>query len=186
MSQDALKLIEKQRYLIPCKCKICKKGFQDIMICQKHIYDEHKNREKANIIENIVWNVDDDVKKYNILKKLEKERNAILKKLTDDRELEGIEVPSTLKIKTKEYGLQAFIESLTDKEKKPGEKAIKEYYMDLEKQFSNYINSIKKVSMGKEVEKILKNKKTSIQSLEEDVKKYLILKKAMALIGKPK
>jgi len=185
-TQDSINLIEKQRYLIPCKCKICKKGFQDLMIGQRHVYEDHKDREKPNIIDNLIWNVDDDIKKYHILKKLERERNLILKKLIDEKELEGIKIPNSLKIRTKTYELNSFIDSVLDKEKKPDDKTIKEYKKDLDRQFSNYEKAIKKVSMGKEVQNVLKNKKTSIQSLEADVKKYLILKKANSLIPKPK
>ena len=186
MSQDSIDLIEKQRYLIPCKCKICKKSFQDLMIGQKHIYEDHKDREKSNIIDNLIWNVDDDIKKYNILKKLEAERNLILKKLTEEKELENIEIPMKLKIKIKEYEIKSFIDSLSGKGDKPEEKEIKEYYKELEKHLSNYIKAIKKVSMGNEVDKVLKNKKPNIKSLEEEIKTYLIIKKALALIGKPK
>ncbi len=184
MSQESLRLIEKQRYLIPCKCRICNKGFEDIMICQKHIYKEHEKREKTNIIDNIIWNVEDDIKKYEILKKLEDERNLILKKLTDDKELEEIEIPLTIKIKNKEYELKSFIDSLDDKDKKPEEKIIKDYSKELEKQISNYINAIKRVSMGKEVQAVLKDKKTTIQSLMNDIDNYTVLRKAIQLIDK--
>lgn len=42
-----LKLISKSRYLIPCKCVICDKKFEDIIIGGAHVYEKHKDRKKS-------------------------------------------------------------------------------------------------------------------------------------------
>ncbi|MHA1783776.1 MAG: hypothetical protein ACTSVY_06595 [Candidatus Helarchaeota archaeon] len=182
---EDLELIEKQRYLIPCKCRICKKGFQDIMLAQRHVFEEHPDRKKKNIIDNIVWNLEDDMKKYRILQDLEAKRNSILKKLNDDREIEKAIIPPLLKIRKKEYQLKSFIDSKTEsRDKKPSDEEITALAKDLNKQLRNFLKNIKDVSMGKEIQKLLKKKKTTIESLEEDVNKYLIIKKVLQIIEK--
>ena len=183
-NKDSIELIEKQRYLIPCKCKICKKGFSDIMLCQRHIFEEHPDREKRNIIDNMVWNVEDDVKKYAILQELEDQRTEILKKINDFTVLEKIEIPTRIKIKTKEYELKSFVNSITNgnKDERPSDDAIKTYKKDLEKQLKRFLDKIQDVPMGKEVENRLKNKKIELDSISSKIEKYLGIKKVLEII----
>ncbi|NHI93341.1 MAG: hypothetical protein EAX96_12720 [Candidatus Lokiarchaeota archaeon] len=184
-SKDPLFLIEKQRYLIPCKCKICKKGFQDIMICQRHIFEEHSDREQRNIIDNMVWNVDDDAKKYAILQDLEEHRNLILKKLNDLNEIEKAEIPSKIKIRKTEYELKAFVDSLKS-ENKPSNDVINAYQKDLKKQCNRFLNTIKDIAMSKEVENTLKKKQTEIDSISSEIDMYLSIKKVIDIIEEQK
>ena len=188
MSKEAINLIEKQRYLIPCKCNICKKGFSDIMLCQQHINEEHADREKRNIIDNMIWNVEDDTKKYAILQDLEDQRTIILKKINDLNEIEKIDIPVKIKIKNKEYELKSFVNSITekDKDKRPSDDAISAYQKDLIKQFKRFLSTIKSVTMGKEVENRLKKKKTEIDSLSDEIDTFLSVKKVIDIIENQK
>lgn len=183
-SKDSITLIEKQRYLIPCKCRICKKGFSDIMLCQRHIFEEHPNREKRNIIDNMIWNVEDDVKKYEILQEMEDQRTEILKKLNDYTLLEKVEIPVKIKIKTKEYELKSFVNSIIDgnKDERPSDDAIKAYKKDLEKQLKRFLDKIQDIPMGKEVEYRLKNKKTELDNLSGKIEKFLSIKKVLEIL----
>ena len=179
--QEQLKLIEKQRYLIPCQCKICKSRFDDIILCQIHIFEEHPDRKNENIVDNMTWNVEADIRRYKILQELEGLRNRILKKLNDPREISESNIPSSIKIKNKEVNVNSFINSITnqDKDKKPSKDQIEEMTKSLYTSVEKYIERIIKDKMGREVDKMIKKKKLDITTIVDDLPTYLGVKKAI-------
>ncbi|MHA1298907.1 MAG: hypothetical protein ACTSO9_05625 [Candidatus Helarchaeota archaeon] len=116
--QKRLELIKKMRYLIPCTCKICKKTFSDLILGEEHIYEEHKKREKSNVIENLEWNLEEDNRKWRILKEIDEKRNEILNKLRDDESIIlSASVPAIFKIGKEKYNLKNIVDGVEKLEK---------------------------------------------------------------------
>jgi len=118
--------IEKDRYLIACKCKLCNKSFKDLLIGSQHVYENHPKREIKNVIENLSWDLQDDLKHWKTLQKLKSKRDVIIARLTDDTAINQAEIPEIIEIVRRQVSISELIktlqEELTKKEIKPKKK----------------------------------------------------------------
>jgi len=111
-SDELLKQIEKDRYLIPCKCKICNKSFKDVLLGTQHVYDKHPKREIKNVVDNLSWNIEADLKKWEILQILKIKRDKIINKLNDERAIEAANIPSVVEIQRKKADISGIMQPL--------------------------------------------------------------------------
>ena len=125
-SEEILKRIEKDRYLISCKCSICNKSFKDIILGTQHITDEHPKREKNNVIDNLTWDVKDDLKKWEILQELRTKRDEIINMLSDTKAIEGANIPEVVEIQRKKANISGIMSALIADMKKPDEEEAQE------------------------------------------------------------
>ena len=120
---EIIKNVEKTRYLIPCKCKICNKSFDDLILGTLHISTDHRKREKTNVIDNLSWNVRDDLKKWDVLQELRAKRDLIINKLSDEKAIDQATIPDIVEIQRKKADIseimKALLSDLEKAEKKP-------------------------------------------------------------------
>ncbi|NVM55205.1 MAG: hypothetical protein HWN66_15980 [Candidatus Helarchaeota archaeon] len=143
--EEVIKNIEKSRYLIPCTCKICKNSFKDIVIATNHIATEHKKREKMNVIENLSWKIQDDLKKWKLLQELRIKRNMIISKLFDENAINQAKIPDIVEIYRKKADISGIMSALMTALEKPEKKleegadeAVEELEEDIdERDFEN-------------------------------------------------
>lgn len=143
--EEVIKNIEKSRYLIPCTCKICKNSFKDIVIAINHIATEHKKREKMNVIENLSWKIQDDLKKWKLLQELKIKRNMIISKLFDENAINQAKIPDIVEIYRKKADISGIMSALMTALEKPEKKleegadeAVEELEEDIdERDFEN-------------------------------------------------
>ncbi|MHA1377967.1 MAG: hypothetical protein ACTSRG_06260 [Candidatus Helarchaeota archaeon] len=165
--------IKRTRYLIPCKCKICKKKFKDIILATRHINQTHKER-KSNIIENLEWNLEIDNKNWKILNDIEEKRSKILWDLYDDDTILTAKVPKIIKIGKEEYRLRNLVEGLEKLDKSKLDKVID----NLKRRVTRYMDSLtgEKYFIGDDV--ILPKSKRAITKIGNELEKILGIKKA--------
>jgi hypothetical protein len=123
--QEFLNQIEKNRNLIPCKCSICAKSFPDIIIGSHHISDQHPKREKRNVIENLTWDIKNDLKHWEILQSLRLKRDRIISKLKDENAIIQAKIPEVIDIARKKVNVIKLIETLEVDLSKKEDKASK-------------------------------------------------------------
>lgn len=111
---DVLTRIAKDRYLITCKCKICNKSFKDIILGSQHIYENHPKREIKNVVENLSWDLQDDLKQWKTLQKLKSKRNAIIARLTDETAINQAEIPEKIEIVRRQVSISELIKTLQE------------------------------------------------------------------------
>jgi predicted XRE-type DNA-binding protein len=104
--------IEKNRYLIPCKCTICNKSFEDLILGSRHVSEKHQNREVKNVIENLTWDVKSDLKNWEILQSLKIKRDTIISRLTNENAIKQATIPETIEIARKKVNITSLIENL--------------------------------------------------------------------------
>ncbi len=124
-SEELLKRIEKDRYLIPCKCKVCNKTFKDVVLGTQHVYDDHPKRDVKNVIDNLTWNLDDDLKKWKVLQVLKVKRDKIINKLSDERAIDAATIPDLVEIQRKNADISGIMQPLLsdlEKTEKPAKK----------------------------------------------------------------
>lgn len=110
--QELLSQIEKTRYLIPCKCNICSKSLPDILVGSRHVTDQHPRREKRNVIENLTWDIKNDLKHWEILQSLRLKRDKIISKLKDEDAIIQAKIPEVIDIARKKVNVLKLIETL--------------------------------------------------------------------------
>ena len=130
--------IEKDRYLIPCKCLICNKHYKDLLLGSQHVYEDHTDREKKNVIENLSWDLQFDLKKWEILQQLIAKRDIIISKLSDIYAIEQASIPEVVEIQRKKANISeimnALLRDLEKKEKTSEDKEIDEEIEDIEEE----------------------------------------------------
>ncbi len=124
-TDEILSRIEKVRYLIPCKCSICDKSFDDIMLGTLHITDKHSKRKVKNVIENLSWDVKDDLKKWVILQELRTTREQVIQKLTDINAIDQAKLPDVVEIQRKKANIAEMLVTLQDELLKAGKEPEK-------------------------------------------------------------
>lgn len=124
-TDEILSRIEKVRYLIPCKCLICNKSFDDIMLGTQHITDTHSKRKVKNVIENLSWDVKDDLKKWVILQELRTTREQTIQKLTDINAIDQAKLPEIVEIQRKKANIAEMLVTLQDELLKSGKEPEK-------------------------------------------------------------
>lgn len=112
--EEVLTRIEKDRYLISCKCNICNKTFKDLIIGTQHVYMDHPKRENRNVIDNLSWDLQDDLKQWKILQKLKLKRDLIISKLTDENAIKKAEIPEVFEIVRRKVSLSDLIKTLEE------------------------------------------------------------------------
>ncbi len=111
-TDEILKRIEKDRYLIPCKCLICNKSFPDVVLGTHHISKDHPKRKIKNVIDNLSWNIKDDLKKWEILLELKAERDRIINKLNDENAIKQAKIPDIVEIYRKKADISEIMKAL--------------------------------------------------------------------------
>lgn len=111
-NQELLTQIEKNRYLIPCKCTICNKPFDDIILGSRHISEKHQKREVKNVIENLTWDVKSDLKNWEILQSLKIKRDTIISRLTNENAIKQATIPEIVEIARRKLNITKLIENL--------------------------------------------------------------------------
>jgi len=109
---ELLTQIEKNRYLIPCKCTICNKPFDDLILGSRHVSEKHQKREIKNVIENLTWDVKTDLKNWEILQSLRIKRDTIISKLTNENAIKQAAIPEIIEIARKKMNITKLIENL--------------------------------------------------------------------------
>lgn len=112
LTEKIIKQVEKDRYLIPCKCKICSKPFADIMVGIHHISNDHRNREEKNVIDNLSWNIEEDLKKWEILQELKTKRDEIINKLNDDKAIDQATIPDVVELHRSKADISEIMKAL--------------------------------------------------------------------------
>ncbi|TFG05144.1 MAG: hypothetical protein EU536_02890 [Promethearchaeota archaeon] len=113
-TDELLTRIEKDRYLISCKCKLCNKQFKDIILGSQHVYDEHPKREIKNVVDNLVWDLQTDLKQWNLLQTLKLKRDAIINRLNDEKAINKAEIPATIEIVRRKVDISELITTLQE------------------------------------------------------------------------
>ncbi|MHA1264332.1 MAG: hypothetical protein ACTSRS_03775 [Candidatus Helarchaeota archaeon] len=104
--------IEKNRYLISCKCKICNKNFKDIILGSQHVYNDHPKRAVRNVIDNLTWDYNNDLRQWTKLQALKAKRDMIITKLTDEYAISEAKIPEIIEIARRNVNITGLIETL--------------------------------------------------------------------------
>ncbi|MHA1145912.1 MAG: hypothetical protein ACTSRW_14315 [Candidatus Helarchaeota archaeon] len=195
LAEKRIKLIQRQRYLIKCKCKICNSVFPDIIEGQIHITDKHPDRTVRDVIKNLSWNIEDDARKYAKLQELEDKRKFLFKQLFDNKKILEASVPfKTTKGRSKrldEVEIKPIIDNITQGEysklqkkdlEKLKEDIEKRIYSRLKKEHDDFINEFQNLNMADEVQKALKGKPTILDNYLKELDYHLGIKKAYDIV----
>ncbi|MFX1294943.1 MAG: hypothetical protein ACFFD2_08850 [Promethearchaeota archaeon] len=118
-SDEILKRIEKDRYLIPCKCLICEEKFKDVILGSHHIFKKHPKRKIKNVIDNLSWDIKADLKKWEILQELKNKKDFIINTLSDETTIFQARIPDVVEIQRKKANISEIMKALlADFEKK--------------------------------------------------------------------
>ncbi len=126
--------IEKDRYLITCKCKICNKSYKDLILGSQHVYENHPKREIKNVIENLSWDLQDDLKQWKALQKLKSKRDVIIARLTDDIAINQADIPEIIEIVRRKVSISELIRTLQEELTKKEDKSQKKEEVNVEEE----------------------------------------------------
>ncbi|HUY00590.1 MAG TPA: hypothetical protein VMV49_13605 [Candidatus Deferrimicrobium sp.] len=138
---ELLSRIEKDRYLISCKCSICNKPFKDLILGSLHISEDHPKRPIKNVIENLSWDLKEDMKNWDILLSLKEKRDQVIAELKDENAINQAQIPEVIDIARKKVSITKLIgeiqAELSTKEIKPHKKEEAE---DIEEEIDEEID----------------------------------------------